>query len=52
MEAIINYYDNYDETSRLTTDNVGKLEYITTTHVLDKYINNAAEVLDLGAGTG
>lgn len=52
MEAVINYYSNYDESSRLTTDNSRKLEFITTTHILDQYISNGSNILDLGAGTG
>lgn len=48
MEAVINFYDNYDETSRLTTYNARRLEFITTTHVLDRYIINSDGILDLG----
>ncbi|GIO83996.1 methyltransferase [Paenibacillus faecis] len=52
MEAIIRYYNQYDESSRLTTDHSRRLEFITTTHVLDQHISNDHEILDLGAGTG
>ncbi|MDT3425962.1 ubiquinone/menaquinone biosynthesis C-methylase UbiE [Paenibacillus forsythiae] len=52
MESVIRYYDGYDEASRLTRDNVGKLEFITTTHLLNKYISAEHTLLDLGAGTG
>ncbi|MGG6310392.1 methyltransferase domain-containing protein [Paenibacillus macerans] len=52
METVIQYYDNYDESARLTTDNARKLEFMTTTHILDKYITGGADILDLGAGGG
>ncbi|BCG57927.1 class I SAM-dependent methyltransferase [Paenibacillus sp. URB8-2] len=52
MESVIRFYDGYDEASRLTTDNSRKLEFITTTHILDKYISAEHKILDLGAGTG
>ncbi|MBU5591526.1 class I SAM-dependent methyltransferase [Clostridium sp. MSJ-4] len=52
MESIINYYEAYDEENRLTKDRAHKIEFITTTHFLDKYINKNSKILDLGAGTG
>lgn len=36
----------------MTTDNSRRLEFMTTTHILDQYMPEAAAVLDLGAGTG
>lgn len=50
--AVVNYYDNYNEDSRLTRDNTRKLEFITTTTVLNKYIMGKKDILDVGAGTG
>lgn len=52
MERIIDYYNQYDEASRLTTDFARRLEFVTTTHYLDKYLGDASEILDLGAGSG
>lgn len=52
MDAVKKFYNDYDESSRLTTDNARRLEFITTTHVLDKYITNDDAILDLGAGAG
>ncbi|NGM82568.1 methyltransferase domain-containing protein [Paenibacillus sp. 7124] len=52
MESVIRYYDGYDEASRLIRDNTGKLEFITTVHILDKYISKDHQILDVGAGTG
>ncbi|WP_379134868.1 class I SAM-dependent methyltransferase [Paenibacillus sp. sgz500958] len=52
MEDVITYYNQYDEASRITTDNARKLEFITTIHTLDASLPADAEILDLGAGTG
>src|SRR6056297_22779 len=51
-DSIIDYYNNYDEEGRLTQDKAQKLEYITTTYVLDKIIPKESKLLELGAGTG
>lgn len=52
MDRLFNYYQNYSEDSRLVKDNAHKVEFITTTHVLDKIINSNSKILDVGAGTG
>ncbi len=52
MNPVVQYYEQYNEHARLTTDNSRRLEFITTTHLMDKYIPEHAELLDLGAGTG
>ncbi|MFM9331214.1 class I SAM-dependent methyltransferase [Paenibacillus mesotrionivorans] len=52
MNPVVHYYEQYNEDARLTTDHSRRLEYITTTHLLDKYIPIGSELLDLGAGTG
>ena len=46
------YYADYDEESRLVKDNAHRVEFDTTTHVLDDYIGEEFRVLDVGAGTG
>ena len=53
LEAKINdYYDDYDEDSRLIKDNSHSIEFITTTTYLDKFISKGEKVLEVGAATG
>ncbi|MGD8191688.1 class I SAM-dependent methyltransferase [Brevibacillus ginsengisoli] len=52
MQSVIDFYEKYNEESRLTTDNARKIEFIITTRTLDNYIKPAYTVLELGAGTG
>lgn len=52
MENIIKHYEEYDEDSRLVKDNAHRIEFITTVHYLDKYINSDSKILEVGAGTG
>lgn len=52
MEHIKQYYESYDEDNRLLKDNAHKIELITTTYFLDKFINKKSRILEVGAGTG
>lgn len=66
FEKIKNYYKQFDEKNRLQNDNSGKLEFLMTMSVLEKYlpavgakkpecaIADGAEfsILDLGGGAG
>ena len=53
VEKIINdYYNNYDEDSRLIKDKAHRIEYITTTKYIDKYLKKGDRILEIGAGTG
>ncbi len=52
MNNIINFYEQYDEESRLTTKNSRKIEFEVTTSILNLYINSNSNILELGAGTG
>lgn len=52
MNTIIDYYENYDENSRLNRDNTHRTEFITTTYILDNLINKKSKIIDIGAGTG
>ncbi len=45
-------YGALDEESRLSRDNVGKLEYLTITAILDEYLRSPCRVLDVAAGCG
>lgn len=49
---INNHYTNYDEDSRLIKDNHNKIEFITTTHYIDRFLQKGMRVLEVGAGTG
>ena len=52
MKTVVNFYENYNEESRLTTNNARKIEFITTTSVLNNHIEGYHKILELGAGTG
>lgn len=49
--ALTNYYEAYDEDGRLTTK-YGRVEFLTTVHYIEKYINTGMRILEIGAGTG
>lgn len=51
-EILNNYYNNYDEELRLTKDKAHRIEYITTTKYIEKYLKNGDKILEVGAGTG
>lgn len=46
------YYEDYDEDSRLIKDNSHSIEFITTTTYIDKYISKGDKILEVGAATG
>lgn len=50
-QYLINFYSNYDEDRRLTLKH-GSIEFLTTMHYIEKYINAGDRVLEIGAGTG
>jgi len=52
MNNIVNFYEAYDEESRLTTNNSRKTEFTVTTTILDQHIEGHNRILKLGAGTG
>lgn len=52
MKQIINSYENYDEESRLTTNKARRIEFITSTNILNEIIPKKAKILDCAAGTG
>lgn len=51
-KIIVNYYNDYDEDARLMKDNAHKVEYITTTKYIEKYLKEGDRILEIGAGTG
>lgn len=46
------YKDVYQEDERLTKDKMHQIEFITTTHYIDKYLRPGDRILEVGAGTG
>lgn len=50
-EYIIDFYNTYDEDSRLASRH-GTVEFLTTMHYVEKYIKSGDRVLEIGAGTG
>ena len=51
-EILENYYNNYDEDSRLVRDKTHTIEFITTTKFIEKYLKKDDRILEVGAGTG
>ena len=59
FNKVKHYYSHFDEKNRLRNDNSGKLEYLMTMQILEKYLpavdavsGNAISILDLGGGAG
>lgn len=50
-EYLTNYYKNYDEDGRLTS-NHGKVEFITTMKYIEKHLSAGMRIIEIGAGTG
>lgn len=48
---LIEFYNNYDEDSRLDT-RYGAIEFLTTMHYIRKYLQPGMRVMEIGAGTG
>ena len=51
-DAVVNLYEGYKEENRLTTDNAGSVEYITTAKILNEHLPEKSKILDCAAGTG
>lgn len=52
MKNIIDFYEKYDEESRLTAGKAKRIEFLTTTHLLNDHIQSNHKIIELGAGTG
>ncbi|RKM54653.1 class I SAM-dependent methyltransferase [Butyrivibrio sp. X503] len=53
MNNVVDYYENYREEDRLTTNNARKIEFLTTVRMFDDIIGDSSkEILDCAAGTG
>lgn len=46
------YKNGYVEDDRLISDKMHYIEFITTTHYIDKYLKQGDRILEVGAGTG
>lgn len=49
---VVNYYENYREEDRITTNNARRIEFLTTIHKLDELLKGSLSILDCAAGTG
>ena len=52
MNYVVESYKNYREEDRLTTNNARKIEFITTTRILNEILGENLKILDCAAGTG
>ena len=46
------FYNQYEEENRFKKSNHNKLEFITTTKYIEKYLKKKDKILEVGAGTG
>lgn len=51
LQALTEFYGNYDEDSRLNT-RYGMVEYLTTLRYIEKYLRPGMRILEIGAATG
>ena len=51
-ELVCELYKQFDENSRLNRSPAAKVEFITTTRYIDKYLKPGNKLLDIGAGAG
>lgn len=49
---VVDNYENYREEDRLTTNNARKIEFITTTRILNELLEKNMKVLDCAVGAG
>ncbi len=52
IDPVVRSYEKYDEDSRLSADNIRKLEFMTALVYMDKYLKSGMSILDVAAGTG
>lgn len=51
FEALTEFYGNYDEDNRLRSRH-GMVEFLTTMHYLEQYLQPGMRILEIGAATG
>lgn len=49
---VVNYYENYREEDRITTNNARRIEFLTTVNKFDNMLKGKLNILDCAAGTG
>lgn len=49
---VVNYYEDYREEDRITTNNARRIEYLTTCKYFDEMFQGTLKILDCAAGTG
>lgn len=49
---VVENYENYREEDRLTTNNARRIEFLTTSRIIDELIDGKKKILDCAAGTG
>lgn len=52
VNPVVQSYEKYDEDSRLSADNIRRLEFMTALVYMNKYIEKSDSILDVAAGTG
>ena len=50
--AVVNYYENYREEDRITTNNARRIEFLTTVNQLESLLTGKLDILDCASGTG
>lgn len=51
-QHVIDSYENYREEDRLSTNNARRIEFLTTSRILDEHLEGSKTILDCAAGTG
>ena len=51
MEILKNYYETHNEDNRFSLKH-GMVEFLTTVHYVEKYLEPGMRILEIGAGTG
>ena len=51
IEALKGYYETHNEDTRLISQH-GAVEFLTTVHYVEKYLQEGMKILEIGAGTG
>ncbi|MBD5132995.1 MAG: class I SAM-dependent methyltransferase [Clostridiales bacterium] len=52
IEQIQKTYELFDEDSRLNRSKAARVEFLTTTRYIERYVKPGARILDVGAGAG